>query len=85
MSVAFNELSERIADNEEIPIAGLEDATHVNFVNSNHLLFSLLRRLKYPITFNQFYCLRTLQSRMQHDNIMRRIFAHLGWEFVPSD
>lgn len=55
-----------------------------NFLNSNYVLFQLMRKHNYPCEFSSFYCLRTLQSRMQHDRICRRIFTKLGWPFFST-
>lgn len=63
------------------PSAGLGRS---NFLNSNYVLFQLLRKNGYPCEFSSFFCLRTLNSRVLHDDICEHIFTDLGWPFVPT-
>ena len=47
-------------------------------------MFQLLRKNGYSCEFSSFYCLRTLTSRIMHDNICERLFADLGWPFTRT-
>jgi hypothetical protein len=49
--------------------------------NYQHLLYQLLMRHKYPCNPAEFNFLKTVDRRCFHDEICRKIFENLGWNY----
>lgn len=54
-----------------------------NFINTQYVLFQLLRRHKYPCSQNDFSLLKTIERKEFHDEICSHLFKKLGWNFTP--
>ena len=47
----------------------------------NYVLFHLLKQLGHKVDPNNFSLMKTEKARKEHDEILKRIFSKLGWEF----
>ena len=54
-----------------------------NFINTQYVLYQLLRKYKYPCKKEDFNILKTLDRKSFHDEICMELFTELGWNFVP--
>jgi len=54
-----------------------------SFINTQYVLFQLLRRHKYPCKREDFNMLKTLDRKSFHDDIVKEIFEHLNFNFTP--
>jgi ribosomal protein S27AE len=54
-----------------------------NFINTQYVLFQLLKRHKYPCRKEEFSILKTIDRKYFHDNIMQSLFETLGWNIHP--
>ena len=54
-----------------------------SFINTQYVLFQLLRRHKYPCKKEDFNMLKTLDRKSFHDEIVRELFEHLNFNFTP--
>ncbi len=54
-----------------------------NFINTQYVLYQLLRRHKYPCSKNDFNFLKTIERKSFHDDICSTLFKMLGWNFSP--
>lgn len=54
-----------------------------NFINTQYVLFQLLRRHKYPCQKEEFNILKTIDRKYYHDEICSKLFSDLGWNFQP--
>jgi hypothetical protein len=54
-----------------------------NFINSQYVLFQLLRRHRYPCNKDDFNILKTIDRKYYHDEICSELFSELGWNFQP--
>lgn len=54
-----------------------------NFINTQYVLFQLLRRHKYPCRKEDFNILKTIDRKYYHDEICSELFSDLGWNFQP--
>lgn len=54
-----------------------------SFINTQYILFQLLRRHKYPCKREDFNMLKTLDRQSFHDDIVRDLFEQLGFNFTP--
>jgi len=52
-----------------------------NFINTQYVLFQLLRRHKYPCKKEDFNILKTIDRKYYHDTICADLFVTLGWNF----
>jgi ribosomal protein S27AE len=52
-----------------------------NFINTQYVLFQLLRRHKYPCDQSDFNFLKTTERKCFHDSICLELFTHLKWKF----
>jgi rubredoxin len=50
-----------------------------NFINTQYVLFQLLRRHKYPCEMSDFNFLKTTERKCFHDTICSELFRQLGW------
>ena len=54
-----------------------------SFINTQYVLFQLLRRHKYPCKKEDFNMLKTLDRKSFHDDIVRELFESLNFNFTP--
>ena len=54
-----------------------------SFINTQYVLFQLLRRHKYPCKKEDFNMLKTLDRKSFHDEIVRELFECLNFNFTP--
>lgn len=54
-----------------------------NFINTQYVLFQLLKRHKYPCRKEDFNILKTIDRKYFHDSIMQNLFETLGWNIHP--
>ncbi len=54
-----------------------------NFINTQYVLYQLLRRHKYPCKKEDFNILKTMDRKSFHDDICRELFSALNWNFTP--
>lgn len=52
-----------------------------NFINTQYVLFQLLRRHKFPCKKEDFNILKTIDRKYYHDTICADLFITLGWNF----
>jgi hypothetical protein len=52
-----------------------------NFINTQYVLYQLLRRHKYPCKKEDFNILKTVDRKYYHDTICAELFMTLGWNF----
>jgi len=53
-----------------------------NFINTQYVLFQLLRRHKYPCKRSDFNILKTIDRKSFHDDVCKTLFEQLGWNFT---
>ena len=53
-----------------------------NFINTQYVLFQLLRRHKYPCKRKDFNILKTIDRKSFHDDVCKSLFEQLGWNFT---
>lgn len=53
-----------------------------NFINTQYVLFQLLRRHKVKCNRNDFNILKTIDRKSFHDEICKNLFQKLGWNFT---
>ena len=53
-----------------------------NFINTQYVLFQLLKRHKYNCKKNDFNILKTVDRKSFHDEICKDLFEELGWNFT---
>ncbi len=56
--------------------------TRKNFINTQYVLYQLLRRHKYPCKKTDFTFLKTLERKSFHDEVCSHLFKILGWNFT---
>lgn len=54
-----------------------------NFINTQYVLYQLLRRHKYKCKKEEFIVLKTLDRKFFHDDICKKLFEELGWNHTP--
>lgn len=54
-----------------------------SFINTQYILFQLLRRHKYPCKKEDFNMLKTLDRKSFHDDIVKELFETLNFNFTP--
>lgn len=54
-----------------------------SFINSQHVLYQLLRRHKFPCNKDDFIVLKTTDRKCFHDEITKELFETLGWNHEP--
>ena len=50
-----------------------------NFINTQYVLYQLLRRHKHKCNEYDFSCLKTIDIKNFHDDVCKRLFEELGW------
>lgn len=54
-----------------------------NFLNSDYVIYQLLKRHGYPCKRENFGILKTIDRIIQCDDICKELFEELGWNFTP--
>lgn len=52
-----------------------------NFINTQYVLYQLLKRHKYPCQKEDFNILKTIDRKYYHDEICADLFSSLNWNF----
>jgi len=52
-----------------------------NFINTQYVLYQLLRKYNYPCKSSDFNILKTVERKTFHDDICRKLFNELKWNF----
>ena len=52
-----------------------------NFINTQYVLYQLLRKYNFPCKSSNFNILKTVERKTFHDNICRKLFSELKWNF----
>ena len=52
-----------------------------NFINTQYVLYQLLRKYNYPCKSCNFNILKTVERKTFHDDICRKLFNELKWNF----
>ena len=60
-----------------------EYCTRLNFLNNQYILLQLLRRYKYKISDCEFSLIKTIDKKIEHDEIYEQICNILEWKFEP--
>ena len=55
-----------------------------SFINTQYVLYQLLKKYKHPCKKEDFNILKTLDRKSFHDDICKELFEELGWNFTPS-
>jgi hypothetical protein len=55
-----------------------------NFLNSQYVLFQLLKKYKYRCKKEEFNILKTRDRRLEHDDIYSKLSKHLKWPFTST-
>jgi hypothetical protein len=53
-----------------------------NFLNTQYILFQLLKRHDHICEENEFATLKTLDRKLYHENIIKVLFESLGWNYT---
>lgn len=53
-----------------------------NFINTQYVLYQLLRRHKFPCKKEDFNMLKTVDRKYFHDTVCSELFAEIGWSFT---
>jgi hypothetical protein len=53
-----------------------------NFINTQYVLYQLLKRHRYPCEKSDFNFLKTIERQCFHDTICSELFKQLGWNFT---
>ena len=53
-----------------------------NFINTQYVLYQLLKKYKYPCDISDFNILKTSDRKSFHDDICKQLFDELGWNFT---
>ena len=54
-----------------------------NFINTQYVLYQLLRRHKHPCKKEEFIILKTIDRKFFHDEVCQKLFTELGWNHTP--
>lgn len=55
----------------------------LNGLNTQYILLQLLKRHKYKCSENDFKLLKTIDKKIEHDEIYEQICNKLEWQFIP--
>lgn len=55
-----------------------------NFINTQYVLYQLLKRHKFPCKKEDFNILKTIDRKFYHDDICKALFEELDWNFNPT-
>jgi hypothetical protein len=55
-----------------------------NFINTQFVLFHLLRKHKHQCKYDDFPALKTLDRKNFHDDVTSKLFEHLGWNYESN-
>jgi hypothetical protein len=60
-----------------------KDINRKNFINTQYVLYQLLKRHKYECNKEEFVILKTIDRKFFHDEVCQNLFEHLGWNHTP--
>lgn len=58
------------------------DSSRKNFINTQYVLFQLLRKHGHNCNKEDFSNLKTVDRKFFHESILKKIFFELGWNYV---
>jgi hypothetical protein len=58
--------------------------TRSNFLNSYYVLYQLLKKNGYPCKESDFPLIKTVERKIEHDEIYEKCCTQLGWSFYPT-
>lgn len=61
-----------------------KQADRKNFINTQYVLYQLLKRHKFPCRKEDFNILKTIDRKFYHDDICKSLFEELQWNFNPT-
>lgn len=82
----ISHLEEQLLDDFNVLTELYSTMKHIkrkSFINSQHVLYQLLRRHKYPCNKDDFIVLKTTDRKCFHDEITKELFESLGWNHEP--
>jgi Poxvirus Late Transcription Factor VLTF3 like. len=85
-SVDISHLEEQLLDDFNVLTELYSTIKHIkrkSFINSQHVLYQLLRRHKFPCNKDDFIVLKTTDRKCFHDEITKELFESLGWNHEP--
>lgn len=59
-----------------------KDIERKNFINTQYVLFQLLRKHGYNCNKDDFAVLKTIERKACHDDICKTLFDALGWKYI---
>jgi hypothetical protein len=84
--VDISHLEEQLLDDFNVLTELYSTIKHIkrkSFINSQHVLYQLLRRHKFPCNKDDFIVLKTTDRKCFHDEITKELFEALGWNHEP--
>ena len=57
------------------------DIERKNFINTQYILYQLLRKHGHDCNSSDFSGVKTIDRKFFHEDVIRRIFEHLGWNY----
>lgn len=73
---------DKLVETYEKIFKGDKKINRKNFINNQYVLYQLLTKYKHPCDISEFNILKTVERKSYHDDICRRLFQELGWNFV---
>jgi len=61
-----------------------KDIKRKNFINTQYVLYQLLRHHKHPCKKEEFVVLKTIDRKCFHDEVMKVLMSHLGMNMFPT-
>lgn len=62
----------------------IKNPERTNSLTVNYKLYKLLQRRGFLCRKDDFYILKTPQKQREHDEVMKRAWDVLGWEWIPT-
>lgn len=82
----ISHLEEQLLDDFNVLTELYSTIKHIkrkSFINSQHVLYQLLRRHRFPCNKDDFIVLKTTDRKCFHDEITKELFETLGWNHEP--
>lgn len=59
-----------------------KDINRKNFINTQYVLFQLLKKYKHPCSLEDFVIIKTNDRKVFHEYIIKTLFEHLNWNYT---
>lgn len=83
----ISHLEEQLLDDFDILIElyhkRFKNIKRKNFINTQYVLYQLLRRHRHACNKDEFIILKTIDRKFFHDDICKKLFEELGWNHSP--